>query len=61
MTINNPLSAAANQLFLAQGMTEEQPHVYSEKTWALLADAMDLVNQALELGVYEENTPPDLR
>ncbi|MAH29401.1 MAG: hypothetical protein CL959_01800 [Euryarchaeota archaeon] len=61
MTINNPLSAAANQLFLAQGMTEDQPQIYSDKTWGLLADAMDLVNQALELGTYEENTPPDLR
>ena len=61
MTIDNPLSAAANQLFLAQGLTEDHPHIYSDKTWALLADAMDLVNQALELGVFEENTPPDLR
>ena len=61
MTINNPLSAAANQLFMAQGMTEDQPQIYSDKTWGLLADAMDLVNQALELGTYEENTPPDLR
>ena len=58
MTISNPLSAALAQLSFAQDITEKGPRIYSEKTWSLISEALELAQEAADLGIFEENTPP---
>lgn len=56
--MNQYLSRAAAALSLAQDLTEDHPQQYSEKTWALIADALALISHIEEVAEHEEAFGP---
>lgn len=52
------LKRASTHLSAIQSHIENQPNVYSERTWGLVADALSIISSLEESIFFEETTQP---